>query len=324
MSGGNVLITSAGRRTSLLKAFKEATRRCGGKVLAGDIDGLAPALYMADQVFRLPPIRSADYIPSLLDIVRGHKVRLLVPTLDSELPNLARSASAFSEEGCQALISAPQLVAITQDKWETVRFFTKNGIRLPQTWLPHQASLHSLPKRLVVKPRHGSASKNVYHVDRSELEWVLRRIPDPILQEEVRYPEITIDALLDLEGKPVHYVPRLRIKTMSGESIQGATIPDEGIRHWVLKVLEVLSAMGGRGPMTLQAFLTNGEVLLSEVNPRFGGGFPLTQAAGGDYADWILRMLANERVSPRFGAYKRHLYMTRYHEEHFVEVPLWA
>jgi carbamoyl-phosphate synthase large subunit len=317
-----VLITSAGRRTSLLQAFKRAVEPRGGRVLAGDIDPLAPALYLADEAVRLPRIRDEAYVPALLDLVERRGIRLVVPTVDTELAKLAGARSGFAARGCEALISDPELIEISGDKWLTVARFAARGIRVPRSWLPD--ALDDLPDRLFLKPRDGSASLHTYAVERDSLENVLPRVPNAIIQERIEAQEITIDALLDLQGRPLHYVPRTRIRTLAGESIQGVTIDDETLGPWLREVLDAVAAFGGRGPVTLQAFLTDGTPTLSEVNPRFGGGFPLAAAAGGDYPEWLLRMLEGKTVSPRFGDYQRGLYMTRTSTEIFTTEPKWA
>jgi carbamoyl-phosphate synthase large subunit len=319
----NVMITSAGRRTTLLRAFLEAAHRRGGKVFGGDIDALAPALSLADQPIGLRRVRDPEFIPDLLRVVERHGIRLLVPTIDSELMVLAEAAPAFARVGCQALISAPELVRVASDKWETACIFRERGIRVPRSWLPETLEEGRLPDSLFLKPRDGSASQHTYRAERSRLHEVLPRVPHPIIQEEIIAPEVTIDALLDLCGRPIHYVPRLRIRAVGGESIQGVTLADDDLREWILRVLAVVSALGGRGPVTLQAFLTPEGPVFLEINPRFGGGFPLTLAAGGQYPEWLLAMLEGREVPPRLGAYKRNLYMTRSYTEIFTEKPLW-
>jgi carbamoyl-phosphate synthase large subunit len=319
----NVLITSAGRRTSLLQAFQQAAHRRGGKLFAGDMDGLAPALYLADEAIRLPSVRDPEYISSLLELTERRRINLLVPTIDTELPLLAKAAPAFADRGCHALVSSAELVSIAADKWETVRAFRSQGIRVPRSWLPEDLPQAALPEHLFVKPRDGSASRNIHAVHRDQLMQLLPRVLDPLIQEEVKAPEITIDALLSLSGQPIHYVPRLRIRTVGGESIQGVTLPDAPTGPWIRRVLEVVVSLGGRGPITLQAFMSEEGPLFSEINPRFGGGVPLTFAASGQYPEWIMQILEGKDVEPRLGEYKTGLYMTRHYTELFTEAPLW-
>jgi carbamoyl-phosphate synthase large subunit len=319
----NVLLTSAGRRTSLLAAFRKAAERRGGKVFAADVDALAPALSLAEHAIRLPKVDDPNYLSSLIEWVERHRIRLIVPTIDLELPLLSDAAPMFADRGCRVLVSEKGLVQIAGDKWETARAFGARGVRVPDSWLPEHLKDADLPERLFIKPRGGSASQGTYRVHRDELMGVLPLVSQPIIQEEISAPEISIDALLDFQGRVVHYVPRLRIRAVGGESIQGVTLPDEGLRDWLSQALEFVAGMGGIGPVTLQAFMTSKEPTFSEINPRFGGGFPLALAAGGDYPEWIMSMLEGSRVAPRLGEYRRHLYMTRYYVELITEQPLW-
>lgn len=319
----NVLITSAGRRVSLLQAFARAAGPRGGKVFAGDASGLAPALYLADGAFHLPSVTDERYVPQLLELVRKHRLGLIVPTIDPELEVLAEHAAVFAEAGCTALVSSPSFVELSGDKWLTHEAFAAHGVAVPQSWTAEEAVDAALPPELFLKPRDGSASRDTYHATPETLQTVLTRVENAIVQEKLSGPEITIDALLDFDGTPLHYVPRIRLRTMAGESIQGVTIAADEIRDWLEGLLEVAAQLGAHGPITLQAFLTPRGPVLIEVNPRFGGGFPLAYAAGGHYPEWLLALLHGERVEPRLGKYQKGLYMTRYNVEHFTTEPLW-
>lgn len=319
----NVLVTSAGRRTSLVQAFGGATARYGGRVFAGDLSGLAPALYLAGGAFRLPRVDAHGYVPELLRLVRANGVRLVVPTIDTELAVLAVNQERFAEVGCKALVSSPPFVALSGDKSLTQKAFAERGVDVPRGWLPGELGGAALPAKLFVKPRDGSASRDIYRATPQTLGDVLPLVPNAIVQEELTGPEITIDALLDFDGRPLHYVPRVRLRTLGGESIQGVTIAADDIGGWLERVLGVSAALGARGPITLQAFLTERGPVLIEVNPRFGGGFPLAYAAGGRYPEWLLALLNGEMLEPRLGEYRVGLYMTRYYVEHFTTEPLW-
>jgi len=315
----NVLLTSAGRRTSLLQFFQERLHERGGRVWAGDLDPLAPTLRIADATVVLPPIDEDDYVPTLLDHVQAHDIDLLVPLIDPELHPLAEARDTFTEAECRALVADPSLLDVVLDKWRTVQHFSEHGIRTPQSWLPESSTPDAWPDPVFVKPRRGSASKSARRVARDALPHVLNDMDEPILQEVVEAPEITVDALFALGGTLLHYVPRRRVRTMAGESIQGRTLPDEDVASWLRPVLREVGRLGARGPITLQAFLTEPEPTLSEINARFGGGFPLARAAGGHYPAWIIQMCEDESVVPRLGDYEADLCMTRAYTEWFVE-----
>jgi carbamoyl-phosphate synthase large subunit len=318
----NILLTSAGRRTSLTVAFQEAARPMGLKVLAADFDPLAPALLLADGAFQVPKVTGPAYVATLLAISREQGVSLIVPTIDTELPILASQQEAFLAEGIRVVISTPGFVALCRDKWVTFQALRAEGIAVPASWLPGALG-PGLPDRVFLKPRNGSASLNAYPCSRADLARMLPLVPDAIVQECLEGPEITIDALLDFAGRPLHFVPRERIRTLGGESIQGFTLDRPEVDPWCGLVLAACGRLGARGPITLQAFLTARGPVLTEINARFGGGFPLARAAGGDYPAWILALHRGAALQPSLGQYRRGLYMTRYYSQVFLNHLPW-
>ncbi len=320
----NVLVTAAGRRTSLVRAFADEAHKRGGLVYAGDVDSLAPALYLADEAVRTLRTDDPAYIADLLELVERHGIKLVIPTIDADLPILAKDEAAFAALGCRLAVSKASFVETTLDKHQTGVTFGAAGIHVPWSWLPPMSDLSDLPERVFAKPRRGSASQDQYLVAREELGGVLQLVSDPIVQEVLTGSEITIDALLDFDGQPVHYVPRHRLRTLGGESVQGVTLEhDDAVEDWIERVLRLCSRLGAAGPLTIQAFQTTGGLVLSEINPRFGGGFPLALAAGGAYATWLLDMVEGIPVPPRLRSYESGLYMTRYNVEHFTRQPKW-
>lgn len=266
-----------------------------------------------------------QYISRLLELVQKHEVRLLVPTIDTELQILADHKAQFESLGCRVHISSSDFIRITGDKWLTMQAFVEERITVPASWLPENLPAEQeLPERLFLKPRDGSASQHTYGIHKSELQVTLPRVPNVIIQEEVAGQEIIIDAFIAQDGRAIHFVPRWRIRTLGGESIQGVTISSEGmLGEWLNDVLSAAGHLGARGAITLQAFQTSQGFKLSEINPRFGGGFPLGYAAGGHYPQWLLQELNGEIVSSRLGAYQVGLYMTRANTEYFTTQPQW-
>jgi carbamoyl-phosphate synthase large subunit len=320
----NVLITTAGRRTSLVRAFVEEAHKRQGRVYASDVDALAPALYLADEAIRTPLTGDPGYVDELLSIVKRHGITLVIPTIDADLPILAEREADFAALGCRVAISTAAFVGLTLDKHQTGVTFGAEGIHVPWSWLPPIQEPAHLPDEVFAKPRRGSASLHQFHVGRDNLGGVLPLVPDPIVQEVLVGPEITIDALLDFDGQPIHYVPRTRLRTLGGESVEGVTLDhDPATEHWIERVLRICSKLGALGPLTIQAFQTAEGLVLSEINARFGGGFPLAMAAGGSYVAWLMDMASGVTISPKLREYEAGLYMTRYYVEYFTTTPFW-
>ncbi len=318
----NILLTSAGRRTGLTTAFKQAARPLGGAVYTADIDALAPAHQVSDGSFRVPRATDPSYPHRLLEIVDQNEIGLLVPTIDTELMVLAESRAQFAELGCLAVVSHTRLIEITTDKLASARAFAEAGLKHPQTWQPGNTPAN-LPRALVTKPRKGSASVGVSFCAPNELPGLLARSDDLIIQEFIDGDEITVDALLDLNGRLLHCVPRRRIRTLCGESIQGVTLSPKSIGDWLMKVFSFVGARGGLGPITIQAILSDPEPTLIEINPRFGGGVPLAFAAGAKYPEWLIDLAAGKAVEPGVFDYEVGLYMTRSLTETFTRQPPW-
>jgi carbamoyl-phosphate synthase large subunit len=318
----NILITAAGRRTALVRAFREALNPSGGLVVAADVDPLAPALFAADAARRLPSVGDPSFADEIERIVVEERIGLVVPTIDPELVPLARLRGPLAAHGCVALVSDETLLVPAGDKLIGSQTFQRHGLRVATTWTA-DALPDDLPEQLFVKPRKGNASLGASRATRDGVAEATHALDDAIVQEYIDAPEVTIDILLDLDGNPVHYVPRLRIRTLAGESIEGVTIADEELRDWMPRLLATLRALGGRGPITAQMFLTPGEPTLSEVNPRFGGGFPLADAAGGRYPAWLVARLVGAPYQLTMGDYEVGLYMTRSYSETFVRSGAW-
>lgn len=317
-----VLLTCAGRRTSLLGFFQAAVSPGGGRVLAADLDPLAPTMLQADAAVEVPPVGDDSYPHALLDAVRAHAVDLVVPTIDPELPLLCEMRADLADAGARVVVSERQLLDVTADKWRTVTHFAEAGFRTAPTWRWDEIDASRadalLPDPVFVKPRRGSSSTGARRVARRRLKAACAEIDEPIIQPVVDAPEITVDALFRADGTLIHYVPRLRMRTQAGESIQGRTLPDDDLGPWLRAVLRETGSLGARGPLTLQAFLTDDEPTLSEINPRFGGGFPLAHEAGAHYPAWLVAAAAGTPVSPRLGDYQSGLCMTRAYTEYFT------
>ena len=311
-----VFITSAGRRISLLRIFQAAAHEVGWSVFAADTDPLSPALQIADKGFLSPLFSDTRYVDQLHDLVKAEGVRMLVPTLDTGLDLFAKNAAGLKNLGCQAVISSPEFIEITRDKWKTGQHFAAADIAVPRSWLPEDLVNAGLPEELFVKPRGGAASIDTHRATSANVGSLLEHVPNPIIQELLKGEEITIDAYVSFKGVPIHYVPRKRLKTIGGESVQGVTIRDNDLSHWIEKLLEVCAKSGARGPLTIQAFLTSNGPVLTEINAVWRR-ISLAYAAGADYPKWLLQEVLGQQIEPRMGDYREGLYMTRYAVEVF-------
>jgi carbamoyl-phosphate synthase large subunit len=326
-----VLFTCIGRRVSLLQSFRKAARqlKIDASFFGADTTDLSPALQLCDRRFRVKPTAHRSYITELLSIVKNNQVRLLIPTVDLDLKSLSLNEPKFARAGCRVLVSKPDVIDICQDKRKTYKFLLKNGFDTPAT-LSIGTALKNSQSSIVnrqskigypcfLKPWDGSAGKgNALARNPSELQFYSRRIPNAIWQEFVEGTEHTCDVYVDFGMNVRCVVPRKRIEVRSGEMSKGQVVKNARIMEEATALVEKLGA--GPGVITLQLFLTDdAKVKFIEINPRFGGGVPLSIKAGADFPKWILQELTGRKPRIRPDSFKDNLTMLRYDSEVWLE-----
>ena len=315
----NILFTSAGRRVELIRAFKNAYEVLGitGNIVATDIDSLAPTLHIVDKPYVVPRFDTPDYVPALLEICKREEVSLIFPLIDPDIPILAKNREAFENIGAYPVVIDLNKVITCGDKWLTYQFFRDESILTPQSWLPDQIDLAKLEFPLFIKPRQGSGSKDAYKVNNEkELTFFLDYVEKPIIQEFISGTEVTNDVFCGLEGNLIEVVLRQRLETRGGEVSKGITIKNPDIIHNCIKIAESLSAVGS---ICVQCIVRDGQPFFTEVNARFGGGAPLSFAAGADLPLWLLAQSANSPITlPALGSYQTGLHLTRFDDAIFL------
>jgi carbamoyl-phosphate synthase large subunit len=303
-----VLFTCAGQRVDILTAFK----RAGARTVAVDLNRLAPALYHADAHAFVPRIDDPDYVPALRALVHEHDIALIVPLTDLDHGVLSRAKDELG--GALVLLPAPEVVDALADKWLAHQLFVEHGIGSPDTWLP--ADLPPEPEfPVLVKARRGFGSRGIYRCrDRRELEFFLAYTrEDSMVQAVCSGEEFSVDVFCDLDSRCLNAVPRTMIESKGGESIKGMTLNDAELIELGRAVSETLGLVG---PANVQCFREpDGTHLVTDINPRFGGAFPLPTAAGSRYPELALALANGERPEPRLGDFQAGLYMTRFFSE---------
>jgi len=319
-----VLFTCVGRRVSLLKSFRRAAKqlKINAAFFGTDTTDLSSALQLCDEGFLVEPTTHPGYIKQLLSIVKANSVKLLVPTVDLDLKVLARNKQKFTAAGCRVLVSTPQVVDICQDKRKTYQFLAKNGFDTVLTMSVRAAlSKKKLSWPCFLKPWDGSAGRgNAVVNNRRELSFYAKRIPNAICQEFITGTEHTCDVYVDFNMKVRCVVPRKRIEVRAGEVSKGQIVKNPRIMSEAAMLAETLGA--GPGVITLQLFLTDDDRLkFIEINPRFGGGAPLSIKAGANFPKWILQEASGKKPNIRPDGFKDDLIMLRYDSEVWLKNP---
>ena len=305
-----ILLTAIGKRIQLINYIKKSC-----EVIGTDSGDLAPAKYFVDEFLKVPRYHEKGYIESLVDVCGSKEIDMLIPLYEKEYKILIENRHRFTEVGTKLLLSNEEVIDCFNYKYKTYEFFKKNNINTPKSY-----TKDNLPKSigypLIIKPIDGMGSSNVFKVkNEKELLFFIDYIENPIIQEFIEGTEYTIDVLCDFKGKVISVVPRERIEVRSGEVSKSKTVKDFNI---INATIDLCSKTQFVGPITIQCIATaKGEIKFIEVNPRFGGGVPLTFEAGVDYGKYFELMLKGEEITPIIGEFKE-LTMLRYDEAIFL------
>lgn len=315
----NVLINSAGRRVSLVRFFKDELRKVfpDGKVYASDANPLySAACREADDFFQLPRVNELGYIDLLLQQCISRQIRLIIPTIDTELLILAQNREKFEQLGISIVISDADCVSIFRDKRKTHEFFTGHGIGAAKEFSKDD---YQLP--IYIKPYDGSRSVDNY-VIREQSQLTDYHFENPKLMfleylDHKQHVEFTIDLYYDKNGKLKCFIPRRRIEVRDGEVNKAVTQWPDFADDLYKKMADI---PGFRGCITFQVFVnqSTGALYGIEINPRFGGGYPLSYLAGGNFPKWLIsEYLQGEQVA-EFPNWEQNLMMLRYDDEVLV------
>jgi carbamoyl-phosphate synthase large subunit len=254
---------------------------------------------------------SADptYLDAIETICRLEGIGLVVPTIDDELPVFSAQTSRFAEIGAFVAVSPLETTAACNDKLETCVRLRHEGVRAAASCLPaHLPDDAVFP--LFAKPRYGRGSVGAFRVDsRRHLDFFVDYIPSPVLQEYLDGPEFTLDLFCDRHGVPVSVVPRERVVIRAGVIDRGHTSADPALIDLGLACARAFSFVG---PINIQCRVVAGVPTVFEINPRFSGGIPLTIAAGGDFARWLIDLALDRPLPTPLVPFTPNLWVTNY------------
>lgn len=315
----NILITSAGQRVSLIRAFQKETRIINPNNKVYAIDScpiLAPACHVSDGYMKVKKVDDINYIEELLSICIGWDIKILIPTIDTELTILSSHIGLFYDNGIRVIVSDFEFVKTCRDKRLTNIFFLNNGIRVPKP-----IDKDNLEFPLFIKPYDGSLSRDIY-VIKSKQELNNYHLTNPKLMfmeyiDQSLYDEFTVDTYYNKNNVVSCIVPRKRLVVRAGEINKGLTIKN----NIVQLIKEKLNCIPGAiGCLTMQFFFNQktNDIVGIEINPRFGGGFPLSYLAGANFPRYIIDEYIFDKKIEYFEDWESNLLMLRYDDEILV------
>ena len=314
----NVLILAAGTRNKIVQYFKRAFDGVG-TVVATDASMLGPAIYDADKYYIVPPITSNGYIDNVLDICKKEQITGVLSLIDPELSLLAANEEKFNAIGTKIIGSSYELCEMALDKMQMYEWLKAHGYNCARSWMDKEeffvaAAAGEVGYPVFVKPYRGSASIGISKVyDRETVDLLFSHENDHLMiQEFLDGQEIGADVYIDLlSGEAVSIFTKKKIKMRAGETDKAVSFKDERLFAQIEKF--VLEA-GFKGQIDIDIFEIDGKYYISEVNPRFGGGYPHAYECGVDHMKLILNNLSGVVNKKQIGAYDEGIYMMKYNE----------
>lgn len=313
----NILFTCAGRRTYLLKYFRENLSE-GDRLIATDMQLSAPALQVADVKLQVPAVYDPKYVDTTLGICRQYKVDALVSLNDLELPILAENKARFEADGVTVIVSSPQVIDICFDKYKTAQWIESIGLKSPKSYVRLDGAKQALASGevafpLFMKPRWGSGSiglESIEDMEKLEMYYhlLMKKIKKSILatasvgdeyiliQEKLTGDEFGLDVMNDLNGNNVAVSVKKKLAMRAGETDKAVTVDLPTVREMGRRIGESLHHVGNLDMDIMQR--ANGDYCVLELNPRFGGGFPFSYEAGVNFPKAIIEWLKGNAVDP--------------------------
>ncbi|HEA22220.1 hypothetical protein LCGC14_1047370 [marine sediment metagenome] len=316
----NILISSAGRRVSLVRAFQKELKKLypQGKVFASDANPqLSGACQVADGYFKVPLVDNPDYPNSLIRQCKERDIKLLIPTIDSELLPLANNEAAFAECGIWTVVASADFVRQCRDKRKIHQFFKDAGIAVAKEY---DKANYNLP--IFIKPVDGSRSVDTYLIreakDLTDYHFQNDKLMFLEYLDHELYDEYTCDLYFGRDHDLKCVVPRKRLEVRDGEVNKALAVANDLVPYLKEHLGHIEGAIGC---LTAQFFKHKSEdkIYGIEINPRFGGGYPLSYLAGANYPAWIIKeFFKGEKIEPQFDCWEHDLLMIRYDEEILV------
>lgn len=307
----NILILSAGRRVELVESFLNEIKMKKSKIklITADHDPVnSAACQVADSYFKVPLVDSSSYLPKLLLNCKKFNIGMIIPTIDKELKILSKNHNLFKLKKIHLILSDYNLINIFCSKKLTEKFFKNLKVNFPKIY----------KKKIIypcfVKPDQGSSSIGAKLIkSKNDISSSLLKNPKMIFLEYIpkNFKEYTIDMYYDRESELKCLVPRERIEVRAGEVSKSVTRLNF-VYYYILRIFK--NFPGARGCITLQLFYNkkNNKIYIIEINPRFGGGFPLSYAAKANYPLWLINEYFYNNKIYFFDKWKKNLLMLRY------------
>lgn len=313
----NFLILAAGTRNKIVQYFKKTFAGIGN-IIAADASELAPAIYEADKYYITPLISDPGYLEVVFDICKKEKINGVLSLIDPELSRLALHEEKFKSLGVTVIGSSYELCEMSLDKYQMYKWLKSHGYHCANSWMEKEAFYQAVDTGdakypVFVKPAKGSASIGITKAeDKETVEFLFAHGEGLMIQEFLKGQEIGADVYIDMiSGEVVSIFTKKKLKMRAGETDKAVSFKDEKLFGLIEKFIK---EAGYRGQIDIDIFDVDGEYYISEVNPRFGGGYPHAYECGVNHIKLILENLLGNTNRKDIGFYEEGIYMMKYNE----------
>lgn len=320
----NILLTSVGRRSYLVKYFKDELNDFGSVYVANS-SNLSPAFQVADGAVVTPLIYDENYIPFLLEYCKDKDINVIISLFDIDLPVLSQNKDLFNQNGIQVVVSDPDVIDICNDKWKTYQFLIKNGFNAPKTYIDIEDSKRDirdgiLSFPLFVKPRWGMGSISVFkaenidelivfynkvkrevHKTYLKYESSMDKEHSVIIQQMLNGQEYGMDVISDFNGVYQNTIVKKKIAMRAGETDCAQTVNNHGFDSIGKSLSQRLKHIAN---LDVDVFLLENKIYILEMNARFGGGYPFSHMAGVNLPKAIINWINFQDVEKELFDYR--------------------
>lgn len=313
----NILLLSVGTRNKIVQYFKKDLSGIG-RVVVTDMSMLAPAIYDADKYYIVSSIDSSNYLNEILDICKKENINGVLSLIDPELSILSKHEELFKKIGVKVIGSNYKVCELSLDKYEMYKWLINHEFKCAKSYNNKQDFYQDLDKGsiqypVIIKPARGSASIEISKVcDSNTLDLLMDRNENLMIQEYLSGQEIGADVYIDMISKEVVSIfTKKKLKMRAGETDKSVSFKNDSLNELIKNFVK---EMGYVGQIDIDIFEINGEYYISEVNPRFGGGYPHAYECGCNHIKMIINNLDDKINEYSIGLYEDGVYMLKYNE----------
>ncbi|NUZ10662.1 ATP-grasp domain-containing protein [Pseudoalteromonas sp. McH1-7] len=326
----NILLTSVGRRGYLVDYFKEAF--LDGRLIFTANSELTYTMQLSDGFIITPLIYEDDYIDTIIRFCKKNNVSYVLSLFDIDLYVLSKNEKLFSENGITLILAPEMSVEICNDKWKTYEFLKKLNIATPKTYLNKEDALSDIEKGIlkfpvIIKPRWGMASMGIYVVDNEreldvlyskscrdvfksflKYESSLTKDNPIIIQEFLVGNEYGIDLVNDLNANFFTCIAKQKVRMRAGETDLGLTVNNSPF----LNIARLLSkSILHKGILSVDCFIVNDAVYVTEMNCRISGHYPIGHSAGFNFPELMKKWIDNIEIDVGDSHYETGVYVCK-------------